>query len=222
MRPATRSRACDGLVPRRARLVEDREPVALSVVRPLGRERQAGPGKHLEVVVGIGHGLDVGVLEDPHDIADRHAVGEARLPLRIVSARELEEGVVGGAAVKRLDERCELRGDPSVHLDDLGRPRRRDEELDVEEAALEAERRENPGGDVGELRLPLLGESRRIVEALEAERSLVLDGVGHANRDHRASVDVALERHFVAGQELLADEPVHPSGSPPAIAAISA
>ncbi len=101
--------------------------------------------------------------------------------------------------MERLDERRELRGDPPVHLDDLGRPLLRDEELDVEEAALEAERREDPGGDVGELRLSLLGEPRRIVEALEAERSLVLDGVGHADRDHRVPVDVALERDLVAG-----------------------
>ncbi len=89
------TRLGDGLVPRRAGLVEDREPVALGVVRPLGRERQARPGKHLEVVVGIGHGFDVGVLEDAHDVADRDSVREARLPFRIVSARELEERVIG-------------------------------------------------------------------------------------------------------------------------------
>jgi len=61
--------------------------------------------------------------------------------------------------VQRLDERRELGGDPPVHLDDLRRPLLRDEELDVEESALEAECRKDPGGDAGKLGLPLLGLS---------------------------------------------------------------
>jgi hypothetical protein len=61
--------------------------------------------------------------------------------------------------VQRLDERRELRGDPPVHLDDLRGPVLRDEELDVEETAFEAERRQDPVGDAGELGLPLLGLS---------------------------------------------------------------
>jgi hypothetical protein len=40
--------------------------------------------------------------------------------------------------VETLNERSELRGEAPVHLDDAGRALRRDEEFDVEEAAVEA------------------------------------------------------------------------------------
>ena len=58
--------------------------------------------EHLELVGlahGVGDGLDEGVLEDAHHVADGHAVGKPRLPVRVVAAGELEERVVGRAAV---------------------------------------------------------------------------------------------------------------------------
>ena len=87
------------LLPCRARLVEDREAVALGVVRALGGEGEARPDQHLEVLLGVGDGLDEGVLEDAHHVADGDAVGKPRLPVRVVAAGELEERVVGRAAV---------------------------------------------------------------------------------------------------------------------------
>ena len=72
--------------------------------------------------------------------------------------------------------------------------------------------------DVRELVQPLLRERARVLEALEADGARVLDRVGDADRRHLAAVHVALERHLVAGEELLGEEAVGraPDRRPPA------
>ena len=144
----------------RRRAVDDREAIALDVVRALLGEKRARPDEHLEIVLGVGNRLDERVLEDPHDVADRDALGRARIPPRIVSASELEQRVVGRAPVRREHERRELRGDARVHLDDPGRPLRRDEELDVEECVVEPVRPCEPRRRAPRARLARLRRAR--------------------------------------------------------------
>jgi hypothetical protein len=112
------------------------------VVRALLREPKARPRKDLESLLRLGNGRDVRVLEDTQRVADRDALSHSALPCRVLAAGEPDERLVGRAALHRLDERRELRREPPVDLDDPGVARLRDEELDVEEAAVEAERGE--------------------------------------------------------------------------------
>src|SRR5581483_5770984 len=104
--------------------------------------------------------------------------------------------------------RRELRREPPVHLDQLRRPVWPHEELHVEEAVVEAQRRQNASRDVRELRAAAGVEARRVLEALEAVRPRVLQRVRDADRREATSVDVALERHLETGEERLHEEAV--------------
>src|SRR5438105_3285009 len=79
-------------------------------------------------------------------------------PAGIVAGRERAERRVRGASLDGLDERRELGGDSAVHLDEPRRPVRRNQELDVEEAAVEAERGQEPLRDGAQLADTLGGE----------------------------------------------------------------
>src|SRR5215207_7964055 len=115
----SRAAAVQRLLAGLSEAVEDREAVALRVVQALLGEEEPRPDEDLEVLVGLGDVLDERILELAHDVADRVAGRESRVPARIVAAGELEERVVRRPAVEALDEWRELRGDPAVHLDDL-------------------------------------------------------------------------------------------------------
>ena len=124
----------------------------------------------------------------------------------ILAAREREQRVVRRAAVNRLDERRELRGDPRVQLHDLNRAVGGDEELDVEEARVEPVRGHERGRELLQLLQTSGGERGRVLEALERVRARVLHRVRDADHRHLALVDEALERHLVSRHELLDEE----------------
>jgi 5-methyltetrahydropteroyltriglutamate--homocysteine methyltransferase len=208
-RPATR----DGFLARLSKPVEDREAVALRVIRPLLGEEKTRPNEELEPFTGVRNALDKRVVEDTNDVTDAEAAGPAVLPRWVVADGEGEQGFVRRAPVEAVDKRRKLRRDPAVDLDDLCEPLRWHEELDVEEAAVEVEGGQHAGGDVRELGLPFLGQACRIFEPLEAERARVLERVRHADRRHAPSVDVALERYLQPRQELLGEEPVRDVGT---------
>ena len=169
------------------------------------------PGAHeqLQTVLGQGDRLDECVLEDAQAVGEGDTARRAVKPGWILAAGEAEHRLVGRAALDRLHERPELRGEARVDLDDPGRAFARDEELDVEEAAVEPERRQDTRGDLGELGLSLGWQRGRVLEALEAVRALVLDGVRDADRRHLPVEDVALERDLVALEQLLGQEAAH-------------
>ncbi len=175
---SARARPLDRFLTRLTERVDDREAVALRVVRPLLGECDPRPHEDLDVVLGLGNGLDERVLEDAQDVAHSDAVRAGRRPGRIDPACEVEERVVRGAAVQALDERRELRGEAAVHLDDLRRPLVGDEELDVEERIVEAVGEDEAFGERAEFSLALVGEACRVLEPLEADRSRVHQRVG--------------------------------------------
>src|SRR3954452_7961646 len=77
------------------------------------------------------------------------------------------------------------------------------EELDVEQPVVEADLRQHPLGDRGHSPRDPRAQDRRVVEAPEAERAAVHDGVHDPDDTHRSALDEPLERHLMAFQYLL-------------------
>src|SRR5687767_1341054 len=70
--------------------VDDRDPVALNVVRSLLGQAQARAYEDLDSRCGLRDRLDEGISEGSQHVADGDAVGTAGSPLGIGSARERE------------------------------------------------------------------------------------------------------------------------------------
>ncbi len=138
-------------------------------------------------VLGVGHRLDVRVPEGAEDVADADAVGQAWLPARDRSRSRARRGrrTSSGRGARRRAARTERRSVPFASMI-CGAPGLGDEELDVEEPAVEPERRHEALGDRRELGLALRWEEARVLEALEAVRARVLDRVRDADGRHPA------------------------------------
>jgi hypothetical protein len=102
-------------------------------------------------------------------------------------------------------QRGELGGHAAVHLDDPNGAVVIDEELDVEDAVVEAERRHQPLGHAGHRLAVAVGHGAWVLEAQEADRVRVHDRVGDADRCHPAPAHEALECDQVPRQQLLGD-----------------
>src|SRR5262249_29912747 len=81
-RPCARPAALERLLPRLAPFVEDREPIALGVVRPLPGEVPAGLDEDLDAFARLGYAGDERVFEDALAVADRNASGRRPFPGR--------------------------------------------------------------------------------------------------------------------------------------------